>query len=180
MFAALIISGVITFSYVGMQQLLRQGANDPQIEMAEDISAYLSKGAPVETLGAQNNVDITKSLAPFFIAYDEAGKSLASSATLDGKTPTPPLGVFDAAKTKGENRVTWQPAPDVRIAAVIIPFHASSSGFVLAGRSLREIEKRETTLFYQALATWCAAMVLLLAACALSMWGKKRGVTSQN
>ena len=36
--------------YVAVQQSYRQSANDPQIQMSEDISAALASGAPVQAL----------------------------------------------------------------------------------------------------------------------------------
>jgi hypothetical protein len=60
---------------------------------------------------------------------------------LDGKTPLPPLGVLDSVRRSGEDRITWQPAPGVRQAIVVTRFQ---HGFVLAGRSLRLVEQRES------------------------------------
>jgi hypothetical protein len=60
--------------------------------------------------------------------------------------------VFDNAREKGENRITWEPKEGVRIAAVIKRFEgktASTSGFVLAGRSLDEVEKRQKNLIFE-------------------------------
>jgi len=60
---------------------------------------------------------------------------------LSGSTPVPPLGVFDSVRSRGEDRITWQPAPGVRSAAVITHYQ---QGFVLVGRSLRLVEQRES------------------------------------
>jgi hypothetical protein len=84
-------------------------------------------------------VDIAASLLPFLMIFDEAGNVVASSATLHGQNPSVPTGIFDYVKQNGEDRVTWQPEVGVRIAAVATK---SEHGFVLAGRSLRETEKR--------------------------------------
>ena len=56
--------------------------------------------------------------------------------------PRPPHGVLEYVRDHGEERVTWQPERRVRIAAVVVRYEGKGSGFVLAGRSLREIEGR--------------------------------------
>ncbi len=38
--------------------------------------------------------------------------------------------------------MTWQPERRVRIATVVVRYEGRESGFVLAGRSLREVEER--------------------------------------
>lgn len=59
----------------------------------------------------------------------------------------------------GENRLTWQPREGVRIAAVIVFYQ---DGFVLAGRSLREVEIREAQVTQFAGLTWLLALVTTL------------------
>jgi hypothetical protein len=51
------------------------------------------------------------------------------------------MGVLDYVRKNGQDRVTWQPAPGVRMATVVVPY---KNGFVMAGRSLTEVEKRES------------------------------------
>jgi hypothetical protein len=60
---------------------------------------------------------------------------------------------------QGENRVTWQPEPGVRIAAVVASYSGTQSGFVMAGRSLRETERRVDQLGELIGAAWLAGMV---------------------
>ena len=91
-------------------------------------------------------VDLERGLAPFVIVYDGQGKPLAGSGTLNGKLSAPPQGVFDFVRANGEERVTWQPERGVRIASVVRRSGAPAAGFVLAGRSLREVEEREANL----------------------------------
>jgi hypothetical protein len=133
--------GVCGLVYITDQQSLRMNANDPQIQMAQDTARALASGAAVDALLPSQKVDLTKSLAPFLIVYAADGKVIASSAELNGQTPDLPTGVLDSTRQSGENRLTWQPESGVRIAAVIV---ANNSGFVLAGRSLLEVEKRES------------------------------------
>ena len=87
-------------------------------------------------------IDIAGSLSPFLIVIDDTGIAKAASGRLRGEIRAVPSGVLDAARRGGEQRVTWQPERGVRIASVIVPYAGSSGGFVIAGRSLREIEER--------------------------------------
>jgi hypothetical protein len=69
---------------------------------------------------------------------------------------------LDYVKQNGEDRVTWQPEAGVRIAAVIEGYGGAAPGYVLAGRSLREVEIREDQAEFFAGATWVAALGLTL------------------
>ena len=141
------ITGLAGLSYALAQQILRQSANDPQIQLAEDGARALATGAePQSIVPADPQVDIATSLAPFVIVYDDSSKPIASSGQLDGSTPTPPTGVFDYVRAHGQERVTWQPRSDVRVASVMVRFTGQKSGFILASRSLRETENRVSTL----------------------------------
>lgn len=129
--------------YATVQQMLRQGANDPQIQMAEDAAARLGREpAAGGTQAELPVVDVASSLAPYLIVFDAQGHPVAGSARLHGALPAVPAGVLEAAGRSGENRVTWQPEPGVRSAAVIVPIAGAVGGYVLAGRSLREVEQR--------------------------------------
>jgi hypothetical protein len=170
-FNALVLSGIATgvaFAlYAIPQQVLRSGLNDPQIQMAGDLAARLEQGVtPAEALPA-GSVDMARSLAPFVIVYDDQGRPLASQAVLEGKTPTPPSGVFDFVRTHGEERVSWQPvlgsAHGVRIAAVVMRVGGAHPGFVLAGRNMREVEAREGQVEQMAGLTWLGMLGLIAA-----------------
>lgn len=153
MILSLILVIIFGTIYAVGQQMLRQSANDPQIQFAEDFSSYISSGSNKPTeLNTVNKVDIDKSLQIFAIAYDKAGNVTGSHALLDGKVPEIPKGVLQHAKP--QNRVTWEPKKDVRIAAVV---QAHDGGYVLAGRNLREVEKRTNTVLQLVSAGWLAA-----------------------
>lgn len=149
---SIIFAGLVQ---VTVQQNYRMSANDPQIQIAEDVAGALNAGNPIENVFAGNiRVDATKSLAPFVIAFDGTGKIIASTVSFGSQTLTPPpAGVFDAKQwgksfgPKDQNRFTWQPKAGVRIAAVMTKYHTDKlSGYVLAGRSLQEVENRESQL----------------------------------
>ena len=125
-----------------IQQNYRMGANDPQIQMAQDAASAISAGQNLSMVVPAGQVEISRSLAPYLIVYDDSGNVLASSALLDGQSPRLPAGVFDYVRQHGEDRITWQPREGVRQATVITRYAGNTSGFVLAGRSLREVEVR--------------------------------------
>lgn len=139
---AIIIVGLSGLLYVVAQQDLRQGANDPQIQLAEDTAARLATGEQPQALLPANKIDIASSLSPYLVIYDTAGKPVAGSGQLDGQLPTLPAGVFDSVRKDGEDRVSWEPRGGVRSAVVVTQIKGSRGGFVLAGRSLRETEIR--------------------------------------
>jgi hypothetical protein len=144
--ATIVILTII--AYVLVQQNYRMSANDNQIQIAEEVSDAISKGTPPDSIVPPiGNTDISKSLAVFVMIYDDNGKILGSSAVLDEKNPTFPQAVLDEVKKTGKQaRVTWQPKAGIRIASVVNYYKTAdgkTSGLVIAGRSLREVEKRE-------------------------------------
>jgi hypothetical protein len=50
--------------------------------------------------------------------------------------------VLDHVRQSGEDRVTWQPEPGVRMATVVVRRGDAGGGFIVAGRSLAETEDR--------------------------------------
>jgi hypothetical protein len=143
---ALVIVFVSGLVYVTVQQSLRMGANDPQIQMAEDAATALAAGASPQSVLPNTVVDISTSLAPFLVIYNIDGKPLASSGLFHGIAPLLPEGVFTFTRQNGEDRVSWQPEPGVRAAVVVVAYAGTQPGFVMAGRSLREVEICETNL----------------------------------
>lgn len=165
---AVVVTAFCALAYLTVQQALRQGANDPQIQMAEDAAATLDAGARSESVVPNQQVEISKSLAPFLVVYDTTGKPVASSGVLDGHAPNYPMGALEAAKQSGENRVTWQPREGVRIASVVVPFN---QGYMMAGRNMREVEAREAQTETIAAASWVATMAAVLVAVAIASFG---------
>ena len=148
--------------YVAVQQVLRRLANRPQIQMAQYAAlSFDCDRVPAELLGG-DTIDIGRSVAPFLIAFNEDGMPVASNAVLDGVVPKPPRGVFRSCG-RGENRVTWQPRRGVRIASVIVHHRGEHPGFVLAGRSLRDSERRTDLIGIVLLVLWVATTMGSLA-----------------
>ena len=155
---AVAITGVCGLAYLTSQQMLRQGANDPQLQIAQEWAARLSQGAGTDAISNSGVVDIGSAPTTFVAAYDDAGKLVTSTARLHGATPGLPPGVLEYARSHGENRVTWQPEPGVRIALVVEHYGGVAPGFVAAGRSLRETERRDGQMMLLGLAAWLATL----------------------
>ncbi|MDD4989240.1 MAG: hypothetical protein PHV42_02340 [Candidatus Pacebacteria bacterium] len=157
---ALIITGFCALVYGTVQQDYRQSLNDPQIQMAEDASAKLESGASPQLVVPTEVINISSSLAPYTIVYGDDGKEVAFSGRLDGNAIIPPLGVFDFAKQNGEDRLTFEPQAGVRSAVVVRYYNnAGHSGFVLVGRGMREVEKREVKLEIMVGIAWIVLLV---------------------
>ncbi len=173
--------------YLAVQQTLRQTANDPQIQMAEDAAAVLARGETPAALAIQataaDKIDMAESLAPFLMSFDEEGKPIGSNAQLAGKFPAPPAGVFAHARTHGQNWVTRQPRPGVRNATIVIHHGGPRPGFVLAGRSLREVEARVSNIGRLIAAAWavslCGLLVVFLTLGFLSRLSQSSSVVQQ-
>ena len=168
---AVVVTGLCGLIYAVVQQDIRQGANDPQIQIAEDSATKLADGQSMQEIVPEEKVDIAHSLAPYIIVFDNNGKPLASSALLNGQIPTIPAGVFDEVRQNGEDRITWQPQPGVRSAVIVTQFKGINSGFVLAGRSLREVEKREDAMQQIVFAGWIGMFLVSLLATAVIIKG---------
>ena len=188
LFNALVLAGISTVLALALyaipQHVLRQDADDPQLQLADDLAARLEQGvAPAEAV-PPGQVDMARSLSPFVIVYDDQGQPLASQAQLDGSAPAPPAGVFDYVRRNGEERVSWQPrlgsvstrdekvavegkigahrGHGLRIAAVVERVGGAHPGFVLAGRSMQQVEERIGQVEQMAGLAWIAMLGLIL------------------
>ena len=120
-----------------MQRLLRRGADQPQIQMAQNYASAIAAASNLapspgmspasaelraimieSSLVPPRHLDLSTTLEPFVILYDTGGKPLSSTGNLDGAIPTPPAGVFAYLRTHPADKFTWQPRPGLRIAAV--------------------------------------------------------------
>jgi hypothetical protein len=153
---AVAATGVCGVVYAAVQQDLRQGANDPQIQMAEDAARRLDSGAsPVGVVPAES-IDMSESLRPYMMVFDRSSRLVASSVTLHGGPPPFPPSVFDQVHApQGQDRITWQPEIGVRSAVVV---QAWRDGYVVAGRSLRLVEERVDRLLLLTGLVWVVTL----------------------
>jgi hypothetical protein len=170
-FHALIIGLVLTLmggsAALTFQQMLRRGANQPQIQMAASYAAEIASGVKPEQAIPRNNIDLERSLEPFAIFYNDQGMPTTSNGHLNQSIPSPPRGVFNYLRSHDTDTVTWQPQPNVRIAAVMRRVSGPTPGFILAGRSLRMVEEQESLFWRMVFLGWFLLVFLLVAGAAL-------------
>jgi hypothetical protein len=164
LFPYLLVTLMFGTMYAVAQQVLRMGANDPQVQKARDVALAMSRGELAASVIPLNTVEVSESMSPFLTIFDQFGKVIGSSVTLRNKVPVPPMGVFEYAKAYGENRFTWQPESGVRIATVINSFSGDQNGFVLVGRSLTEVEGRVNNIGKIILMAWIVSILGIMAA----------------
>jgi hypothetical protein len=174
LYNALVLLALFTVLSLGFvvieQQALRQSANDPQLGMAADLAGRLAHGATPASAISSDQIDMDASPSAFVIAYNEQGQVLASSAQLNETVPALPRGVLEFARIHGEERVTWAPRRDVRIASVVRHVAGPEGGFVLAGRNLREIEARKDLIFQMAALVWLGLIGIIFVGTFLLGW----------
>lgn len=149
--------------YAVAQQNYRQNANDPQIQIAEDTAALLLNPHGESDYLTPAVIDIGQSLRPFTIVYDGGNNYYSGNAQLHGTPPSIPTGVIETARRDGQDRVTWQPEPNLRF-AVVAATQRSSGLVVVVGRSLREVENRISQLGDMIFIAWAVSCALVLAA----------------
>src|SRR5260221_7233347 len=154
-----IFSGLI---YATVQQSYRSSANDPQLQVTRDICERIKNKQPFDHFMMNDTIEISKSLSIFNVLYDSNGQPVRSTGILDGGLPRMPKGIFDFTKSNGENVFTWQPRQGVRMAMVIKSVQSPGIGFVAAGRSLAEIEKREANLVTMVFMGWILSLAVIL------------------
>lgn len=152
---------------VTMQQMLRRGADQPQIDMADWYAGEIGSGEAPGNVIPPGYVDLERSLQPFVIFYDDHGKAGTGTGYLDQSLPVLPVGVLEFTRSHGSDNVTWQPVPGIRIASVIKHVTGKGSGFILAGRSLRPVEEQENLLRRMFIGGWIVLMLLLLGGASL-------------
>lgn len=170
-FHALILGIILTAcgaaASATFQQMLRRGANQPQAQMAESYASKIASGMKPDAVIPRNYIDLERSLEPFVIFYNDQAVPTNSTGYLNQTIPAPPAGVFNYLRTHRSDTVTWQPQPNVRIAAVIQRISGPTPGFLLAGRSLRLVEEQESLFWKMAFIGWLILVLLLIAGAAL-------------
>jgi hypothetical protein len=159
------VSLISLMVYGTMQQMLRQGINYVPVQLATDAVNRLDSGISPKSVPLPTNIEISKSISPFVIILDQNKKVLVSSATLNGVTPVIPQGTFDYVAGSGQDRVTWQPQPGIREALVVDKYSAEgSSGYVVAGTSLKESEATTDKIGRDIFIGWVVINVFVIVA----------------
>ncbi|HSU27492.1 MAG TPA: hypothetical protein VLJ68_03865 [Chitinophagaceae bacterium] len=159
--AAGIVTVLIGLIYGSVQQGHRAVANDPQIQVARDLATRVKTDTtPVQLTGEK--IQLEQSLGVFTALFDVNGEPVQSTGMLGNEMPHLPKGVFETAKRKDEFFVTWQPRGGVRMALVICSVQSGGIGYAVAGRSLKEVEKRVGQLTLFALFAWLSCIAILV------------------
>jgi hypothetical protein len=169
---AIAVTGVLMASYIIVQQTYRQSLNDPQLQIAQDAALALQNGAVPAQIVPHGTplVDIKNSLAPWVAVYDSNGTVLESSGQLTNAPPKLPSGVFDTTQWRSaEDRISWQPEPDVR-QAVVIAQTPDKKYFVASGRNMREVEQRIEHEGEFVFVAWLVILGSVLACILIGVW----------
>ncbi|PIZ45805.1 hypothetical protein CO180_00190 [candidate division WWE3 bacterium CG_4_9_14_3_um_filter_41_6] len=154
---AMLFTFSVGVSFAMVQQMYRQSANDPQVQIVEDLVFSYNEGQtpPTADQVTQSTVDISRTLSEFVMLFDKDGKVVISTGALGADVPQLPAGVLEDVKANGESRITWEPQTDVRVATVIDHYQSGDNeGYVLAGRSLKEVEARTQEALVFAFSAW--------------------------
>ena len=146
-------------AYTMVQQSTRLSADDLPLTTAQSVNHQLEKGATPQDVVPPIKTDLRSDLSVFVIITDGTQHVLASSAELDGKTPLPPVGVFNFTTAHQTDHFTWQPNDGVRLATRVMSFaNSSSNGFIITGHSLAPFENRVNVYNTLALLAWVATL----------------------
>jgi len=74
-----VVIGLCGLVYTEIQQVLRQSANYPQIQLAQDAAANLEQTKPLKD---NEPVNLNASLAPFVMVFDENNKVIIFNTDL--------------------------------------------------------------------------------------------------
>jgi len=168
-----VITVILLLIYAAVQQTYRTSGNDPQIQMTRDIAVSLKEQKSIEHIFPVDSVDISKSLGVFAVLYDSNSRPIKSSGFINGKIPQLPAGVFDFVKSHGEDMITWQPQPGIRIAMVAAAVQSSGVSFVAVGRSLNEVEVREGNLLSMVTISWLICVGIIVINMVAQIWRSK-------
>jgi hypothetical protein len=172
-----------TFLLLGVsvvnQQILRRRADREAAIVAKLVSYPWPNEAdrrrlaahiltPEHTVELSSPTFLKRDNLVFAIFYDASGRALGGNATLHGALPQPPQGIFNVIRSQGEDKITWQPQPGIRLALFGLPMRYG--GFVLSGKSLIPSEARTARL--DSILRWMWAVAML--ACAFLALSAKR------
>lgn len=159
--AVLVITIIFGTMYVASQQVMREDANDPQIQLAEDTAAELNSGEQPSNV-VSGKVDINNSLAPFVLIYNKAGTIEAGNGYLDGVLADgAPYGTMEASASAPYTTVTWSPYSNLKIASVSV---TADNYYVFSGRSLAQVGIREKLVLRITALGWIISILILIIA----------------
>jgi hypothetical protein len=146
-------------AWLGFGVSLRSGGDQQPLRLATRAASRLEAGSRLASV-LPPAINMAASRAPFIMVFDRRHHVLVSSGRLSGRIPVLPGGVLAWAARHGEDRITWEPQPGLREAAVIEPYGQPRLGFVLAAQSLQTISARQRTLTWSIACCWLAALMV--------------------
>ena len=157
------------------QHIIRVSANFTPAELAISASNQMDAGTPIQNIvDASKPIDLAVSQSSFVQIYSPDAKPVIGTGLLNGQLAVPPAGIFEYVKSHGEERFSWEPSRGLRIAAVMRYAAGSQPGYVLAGVSLAEPEKLESSVAMLCVIGWLVTCVgILLVALGLERLSKK-------
>ena len=156
---AALITLAAAAAWLGYGVSLRSGGDQQPLRLATQAASRLEAGSPPASI-LPPAINMAASPAPFVMVFDRRHHALASSGRLNGRIPVLPGAVLAWAARHGEDRITWEPQPGLREAAIIEPYGQPRRGFVLAAQSLHTISARQRTLTWSIACCWLAALTL--------------------
>jgi len=166
--------------YASVQQGYRTGADDPQIQLASEIKQRLENSQSIQNFFPEDTIDLSKSFGAFAVLFDNEYHAIRWSGSLHGENPSLPKGVFDFVKSNGEDRVTWQPEKNVRMAMVVVKVNTAHVAYVAVGRSLKEIEVRESNLLFMIFVGWIICIAIISINAVIYFLTNKKPLTNSN
>jgi hypothetical protein len=145
--------------WLGYGLNLRNGGDRQPLRLAAHAAGQLAAGSQPDN-DLPLVINIASNPAPFVIVFDPQHHVLASSGRLHGRTPVLPAGVLAWAAAHGLDRITWQPQPGLREAAIIEPYGGPHAGFVLAVQSLQGISGQQRSLTWSIACIWLAILAI--------------------
>lgn len=150
---------VLGTAYTMVQQSTRLAADDLPLTTSQTAQRLLESGSAPADVVPNLKTDLGSDSSIFTIVTDNSQHVLASSATLNGQTPLPPIGVFDYAKAHSTDQITWQPHEGVRMATRVVTYGlGDNTGYVITGQSLKQAEDHIGTYGALALTAWIALL----------------------
>lgn len=151
---------VLAAAYAMVQQSTRLSADDQPIVIGKTMVKELAGGAQPSDTVPNLNTDLREDPTVFAIVTDSGRHILASSASLDGKTPLPPAGTFEFTKNNNTDHFTWEPANGVRLATRMYNYGTGDNGgFIITGQSLEQAENKIKTYTVLVVAAWIAVFI---------------------
>lgn len=150
---------ILGASYAMVQQSTRLSADDLPLTASQTAKQELQSGSNAKDVVPTLKTNLRNDTSVFMIITDSTEHVLASSATLDGQTPLPPIGVFSFTNSHGTDHFTWEPSAKVRVATRVTKYgQGSNSGYIITGQSLDPFEDRIAIYTWIALAAWLASI----------------------